>query len=90
MSKQVQARLTLRGIQQNKGTFPQMNKLKMDMIRQGYPEAQLRVSYAIAWGVHYCRRCGEQTRNPESDFYQGNEYWQCRCGHNNFISKTIK
>jgi len=80
-----QARLFLRNKRHEDGSFPAMNKLKTTMIRQGYPEADLHVGYAVAKGLFYCKKCETKVINPPSDFYKGAEFWICKCGQINYI-----
>jgi hypothetical protein len=83
---EIKARLTLRNKQEETGTFQEMNALRNRMIRNGYPPLQLHVGYAVAKGTFYCKACGEIVKDPENDFYEGHEFWRCKCKQINYIS----
>jgi len=83
----IQARLFLRGIRYKDGTFPAMNHLKTDLVRQGYAKENIRVGYAVAKGTFYCVACEAQVINPPSDFYGTDEFWRCKCNKINYIKK---
>jgi len=88
MQNSTQARLFINGTRHKDGTFPAMNHLKTDLVRQGYPKENLHVGYAIAKGIFYCVACEVQSINPPSDFYGKDEFWRCKCGKINFIKKV--
>jgi len=85
ITRETKARLTLRGREEGKGTFQEMNSMRNKMIRNGYPERQLHVGYAVAKGTFYCKKCEVQVKYPENDFYEGHEFWRCNCGQINYI-----
>ena len=31
------------------------------------------------------KKCEIQVKDPENDFYNGNEFWRCKCGQINYI-----
>jgi len=80
-----QARLFVRKKRYKDGSFQAMNHLKTDLNRQGYPLNDLHVGYARAKGIFYCKNCGVMAKDPDSDFYQNNEYWICECKQINYV-----
>jgi len=84
------ARLTFRNKKQNEGTFAEMNFLKKRYIQEGYSKSQLHVGYACHKGIVYCHNCGEQVVNPYNDWYQGKEFWRCKCKQINFIENKYE
>jgi len=79
------ARLTLRDKKYKDGSFSDLNRLKNEMIQNGYQRSALHVGYARAKGTFYCKTCENQVVNPESDWYKEVEYWNCKCGQINYI-----
>lgn len=88
MTAEKQARLFLRGKRHSDGSFPAMTALKRNMISNGFKEADLHVGYAVAKGLFYCKKCGEKVKDPQSDFYQNDEYWKCKCNQINFVKNS--
>jgi hypothetical protein len=85
ITKETKARLTLRGREEDKGTFAAMNAKRNGMICAGYKASQLEVHYAVAKGLFNCKKCEAQVKDPENDFYNGSEFWRCTCGQINYI-----
>ena len=80
------ARLTILGKKFKDGSFPELYRLKNKMVQNGYSRSVIHVGYARAKGTYYCKSCEKQVINPESDWYQGVEFWKCTCKQINFIN----
>jgi len=84
------ARLTIRDKKYKDGSFSELNRLKKIMIQNGYSKSVIHVGYARAKGTYYCKACECQVINPESDWYQGKEFWRCKCKQINFINNQYE
>jgi len=82
------ARLTILGKKFKDGSFPELYRLKNKMVQNGYSRSVIHVGYARAKGTYYCKSCEKQVINPESDWYQGVEFWKCTCNKINYINKS--